>query len=116
MTPRSGAGLTALFQSHRRTMVPLYRTPLGPRIRVGGLVTRSGVPDPTYLGVLAVHAQTCGQKGPATRGLSPGLELDVLDGDVVDGEVEVVDCTHDGGVEAVGDDPAPPISWYDTFI
>ena len=37
--------------------------------------------------------------------LSPGLELDVLDGDVVDGEVEVVDCTHDGGVEAVGDDP-----------
>ena len=37
--------------------------------------------------------------------LPPGLELDVLDGDVVDGEVEVVDCTHDGGVEAVGDDP-----------
>ena len=37
--------------------------------------------------------------------LPPGLELDVLEGDVGDGEVEVVDCTHDGGVEAVGDDP-----------
>ena len=37
--------------------------------------------------------------------LSPGLELYVLDGDVVDGEVEVVDGAHDGGVEAVGDDP-----------
>ena len=36
--------------------------------------------------------------------LSSGLELGVRDGDVVDGEVEVVDCTHDGGVEAVGDD------------
>ena len=36
--------------------------------------------------------------------LSPGLELDVLDGDVVEGEVEVVDRAHDGGVEAVGED------------
>ena len=36
--------------------------------------------------------------------LSPGLELDVLDGNVVDGEVEVVDGAHDGGVEAVGED------------
>ena len=55
--------------------------------------------------MLAFHAQTCGQKGPATRGLSPGLELDVLDGDAVEGELEVVDGAHDGGVEAVGDDP-----------
>ena len=37
--------------------------------------------------------------------LSPGLEQDVLDGDPVEGEVEVVDGAHDGGVEAVGDDP-----------
>ena len=37
--------------------------------------------------------------------LSPGLELYVRDGDLVEGEVEVVDGTHDGGVEAVGDDP-----------
>ena len=37
--------------------------------------------------------------------LSPGLELDVPDGDAVEGELEVVDGTHDGGVEAVGDDP-----------
>jgi hypothetical protein len=35
--------------------------------------------------------------------LSPGLELDVLDGDDVDVEVEVVDGAHDGGVEAVGE-------------
>ena len=34
--------------------------------------------------------------------LSPGLELYVRGGDVVDGEVEVVDRAHDGGVEAVG--------------
>lgn len=36
--------------------------------------------------------------------LSPGLELDVLDGDIVDGEVEVVDGAFDGGVEAAGED------------
>ena len=36
--------------------------------------------------------------------LSAGLELDVLDGDVVEGAVEVVDRAHDGGVEAVGED------------
>ena len=37
--------------------------------------------------------------------LSPGLELDVKDGDAVDRQLEVVDGAHDGGVEAVGDDP-----------
>ena len=37
--------------------------------------------------------------------LSLGLELDVLDGDAVEGERKVVDGAHDGGVEAVGDDP-----------
>ena len=37
--------------------------------------------------------------------LSPRVELDVLDGDAVEGEMEVVDSAHDGGVEAVGDDP-----------
>jgi hypothetical protein len=36
--------------------------------------------------------------------LSPGLELDVLDGDFVDGEVEVMDSAFDGGAEAVGED------------
>ena len=36
--------------------------------------------------------------------LSPGLELDVLDGGVVDGDVEVVNGAHDGGVQAVGED------------
>ena len=35
--------------------------------------------------------------------LSLGLGLDVLDGDVVNGELEVVDGAHDGGVEAVGE-------------
>ena len=33
--------------------------------------------------------------------LSPGVELDVVDGDAVVGELEVVDGAHDGGVEAV---------------
>ena len=33
--------------------------------------------------------------------LSRGAELHVLDGDAVEGEVEVVDGAHDGGVEAV---------------
>ena len=42
----------------------------------------------------------CGRGG----WLSPGLELDVLDGDGVEGELEVVDGAHDGGVEAVGED------------
>ena len=37
--------------------------------------------------------------------LTPGLELDVPYGDVFDGEVEVVDGAHDGGVEAAGEDP-----------
>ena len=36
--------------------------------------------------------------------LTPGLELDVPYGDVFDGEVEVVDGAHDGGVEAAGED------------
>ena len=36
--------------------------------------------------------------------LAPGLELDVLDGDVVDAELEVVNGAHDGGVEAVSED------------
>jgi hypothetical protein len=36
--------------------------------------------------------------------LPPGVELDVLDGDTVEGELEVVDSAHDGGVEAVGED------------
>ena len=36
--------------------------------------------------------------------LSLGPELDVLDGDVVDDEIEVADYAHDGGVEAVGED------------
>ena len=36
--------------------------------------------------------------------LSLGLELDVLDGHIVAGELEVVDGAHDGGVEAVGED------------
>ena len=36
------------------------------------------------------------------RRLSPGLELDVLDGDAVDRQLEVVAGAHDGGVEAVG--------------
>ena len=31
--------------------------------------------------------------------LSLGLELDVLDGDVVEGEMEVVHGAHDGGVD-----------------
>ena len=45
-------------------------------------------------------------RGPALGVLlSPGVELDVLDGDVVDRQLEVVDGAHDGGVEAVGDDP-----------
>ena len=34
--------------------------------------------------------------------LSPGLALDVLEGDAVEGELEVVDGAHEGGVEAVG--------------
>ena len=115
MTLGSGARPTGLVQSHHRATVPLYRTPLGRRIRVGGLVTQSGVPDPTHLFVIAFHAQMCGvkthrmrtggQKGPATRELSPGAELDVVDRDVVEGELEVVDGAHDGGVEAVGEDP-----------
>ena len=45
-------------------------------------------------------------EGQRWRGLlSPGLELDVLDGDAVEGELEVVDGAHDGGVEAVGEEP-----------
>ena len=36
--------------------------------------------------------------------LSPGLEPHVLDGNIVEGELEVVDGAHDGGVEAVGED------------
>jgi hypothetical protein len=36
--------------------------------------------------------------------LPPGLKLDALDGDGFDGELEVVDGAHDGGVEAVGED------------
>ena len=36
--------------------------------------------------------------------LSFGLELEILDGDVVDGEVEVVDGAFDGGVQAVRED------------
>ena len=40
--------------------------------------------------------------------LSPGLELDVLDGDAVDRQLEVVDGAHDGGVEAVGEDQMRP--------
>ena len=35
--------------------------------------------------------------------LSPGLKLDVLDGDAVEGELEVVDGADDGGVETVGE-------------
>ena len=35
--------------------------------------------------------------------LSPGLELDVLHGNVVTRKLEVVDGAHDGGVEAVGE-------------
>ena len=34
--------------------------------------------------------------------LSPRAELDVLDWAAVEGELEVVDGAHDGGVEAVG--------------
>ena len=40
--------------------------------------------------------------------LSFGLELDVLDGGAIEGEMEVVDGAHDGGVEAVGEDLADP--------
>jgi len=36
--------------------------------------------------------------------LSLGLELDVLDGDAIQGELEVVDGAHDGGLKAVGED------------
>ena len=36
--------------------------------------------------------------------LSVGLDLDVLDGDAIEGELEVVDGPHDGGVEAAGED------------
>jgi hypothetical protein len=32
------------------------------------------------------------------------VELDVVDGDFVECEVEVVDGAHDSGVEAVGED------------
>ena len=34
--------------------------------------------------------------------LAPGLALDVLDGNVVDGEVEVEDDAHDGGLPSPG--------------
>ncbi len=36
--------------------------------------------------------------------LSPGLEPDALDGDVVDREVEIVHGTHDDGVDAASED------------
>jgi hypothetical protein len=34
----------------------------------------------------------------------PRLELDILDGDIVHGELEVVDGAHDGGLEALRED------------
>ena len=35
--------------------------------------------------------------------LSSGAELDVVDGNAVEGELEVVDGAHDGGVEPVSE-------------
>ena len=43
--------------------------------------------------------------------LSPGLELDVLDEDAINGELELVDDAHDGGVEAVGADLSGERIW-----
>ncbi len=43
-------------------------------------------------------------RGPGVEvRLPPGLELGVVDGDVVTRKLEVVDGAHDGGVEAVGE-------------
>ncbi len=44
----------------------------------------------------------CGTRATVGEELSPGLELDVLDGDAVESELEAMDGAHDGGVEAAG--------------